>query len=169
MREESKCRELSENKQKSHQPTKFYKSNSGCQTNLMCYPQTLKSLCWNSNFFSTHHILSFFLNTVISTLFLTVLPLLKLCDEKKPLSFSFLMVGPNVLPYKCPAHEQTLTFLSFSICFSRTAVLSIASTSTVSSLSKRYLLTPTMTSDPEGQQHKKVLITWPYSLQDLFN
>lgn len=67
-------------------------------------------------------------------------------------------------------HGQVLTLLSFSICFSRTAVLSIASTSTVSSLSKRYLLTPTMTSDPEGQEHKFVFLNiWTYPRHYLFN
>ncbi len=50
--------------------------------------------------------------------------------------------------------QGTLTFFNFSICFSRTTELSIASTSTVSSFSKRYLFTPTMTSDPEKEQGK---------------
>lgn len=47
--------------------------------------------------------------------------------------------------------QTTQTFFSFSICFSRTTVLSMASTSTLSSFSRRYLFTPTMTSDPEGR------------------
>lgn len=42
-----------------------------------------------------------------------------------------------------------LTFFSFSICFWRTTVLSMARTSTVSSFSRRYLFTPTITSEPE--------------------